>query len=157
MRALQDRVRRLEERLDRIEPHVDRTIPMGPGPFNYKTSPIPHIKPMDQMYKPEDGPQSMPDVDEKPKPKFFSRDILGGSKPVPTVDRSKVTLTDGSPVTPGHREIKENGQQRGYVVLSAEERAKGLVRPVRQSYVHVGHRPTMSGGEVVSPVTAGVA
>lgn len=28
------------------------------------------------------------------------------------------------------------GQQRGYVVLSDEERAKGFVRPVRSSYVH---------------------
>lgn len=47
------------------------------------------------------------------------------------------TLTDGSPVTPDHREIDPaTGQQKGYVVLSAEERAKGFVRPVRQSYVH---------------------
>lgn len=51
----------------------------------------------------------------------------------------QVTLTDGSPVTPDHREIDQlTGQQRGYVVLSAEERAKGFVRPVRRSYVHVG-------------------
>jgi hypothetical protein len=52
----------------------------------------------------------------------------------------KTTLTDGSPVTPDHREIVEDGprkgQQKGYVVLSAEERAKGFVRPVRCSYVH---------------------
>lgn len=50
---------------------------------------------------------------------------------------SNTTLTDGSPVTPDHREIDPStGQQKGYVVLSAEERAKGFVRPVRQSYVH---------------------
>jgi hypothetical protein len=49
---------------------------------------------------------------------------------------SKVTLTDGRPVYDGHRELKENGQQRDYVVLSAEERAKGFVRPVRRTYVH---------------------
>lgn len=49
----------------------------------------------------------------------------------------KTTLTDGSPVTADHRDIDPaTGQQRGYVVLSAEERAKGFVRPVRQSYVH---------------------
>lgn len=54
----------------------------------------------------------------------------------------KTTLTDGSPVTDDHREIDPvTGQQKGYVVLSAEERAKGLVRPVRHSYVHVGIRP----------------
>lgn len=51
---------------------------------------------------------------------------------------SNTTLTDGSPVTPDHREIDPaTGQQNGYVVLSAEERAKGFVRPVRQSYVHL--------------------
>lgn len=47
------------------------------------------------------------------------------------------TLTDGSPVTPDHREINPaTGQQNGYVVLSAEERAKGFVRPVRRTYTH---------------------
>lgn len=50
---------------------------------------------------------------------------------------SETTLTDGSPVTPDHREIDPvTGMQKGYVVLSAEERAKGFVRPVRQAYVH---------------------
>ncbi len=49
---------------------------------------------------------------------------------------SKTTLTDGSPVTPDHRELRPDGQQKGYVVLSAEERAKGFVEPVRAGYVH---------------------
>ncbi len=53
---------------------------------------------------------------------------------------SKTTLTDGSPVTDDHRDIIETGaragQQKAYVVLSAEERAKGFVRPVRRSYIH---------------------
>jgi hypothetical protein len=52
------------------------------------------------------------------------------------VDRSKTTLTDGAPVTDDHRDLKANGQQKGYVVLSDEERAKGFVRPVRRSYIH---------------------
>lgn len=56
----------------------------------------------------------------------------------------KKTLMDGSPVTPDHRELKENGQQKDYVVLSEEERAKGFVRPVRDSYLHVGLNPEMS-------------
>ena len=58
----------------------------------------------------------------------------------------KTTLTDGSPVTPDHRELKENGQQKGYVVLSDEERAKGWVRPYRNKYVHetCGTLTTMS-------------
>jgi hypothetical protein len=42
---------------------------------------------------------------------------------------------DGKP----HRDIDPaTGQQRAYVVLSEEERAKGFVEPVRRSYVHVG-------------------
>lgn len=53
------------------------------------------------------------------------------------VDRSAQTLTDGNPVTGDHREIDPaTGMQKDYVVLSAEERAKGFVRPVRRSYVH---------------------
>lgn len=66
--------------------------------------------------------------------------------PPPPVDRSQRTLTDGSPVTADHRELQPNGQQKGYVVLSAEERAKGFVRPVRRSYMHVkcGGVTTMS-------------
>lgn len=55
----------------------------------------------------------------------------------PPVDRSATTLTDGSPVTADHREInRETGMQKGYVVLSEEERAKGFVRPVRRDYTH---------------------
>lgn len=50
----------------------------------------------------------------------------------------RTTLTDGSPVTPDHREIDPaTGQQKAYVVLSADERAKGFVRPVRRSYRHL--------------------
>lgn len=51
---------------------------------------------------------------------------------------TKTTLTDGSPVTSDHREIDhKTGMQKGYVVLSEEERDKGFIRPVRQSYVHL--------------------
>ena len=54
----------------------------------------------------------------------------------------KVTLTDGSPVTADHKEIDPaTGMQKGYVVLSEEERAKGYVRPVRRAYRHVGVKP----------------
>jgi hypothetical protein len=49
----------------------------------------------------------------------------------------ETTLTDGSPVTEDHRELKPNGQQKGYVVLSQDERAKGFIRPVRNSYKHL--------------------
>lgn len=63
-------------------------------------------------------------------------------------DRPATMLTDGSPVPAdrSHTELKENGQQKGYVVLTPEERAKGFVRPVRRSYVHLkcGTVTTMS-------------
>lgn len=66
----------------------------------------------------------------------------GAPADAPPVDRSKITLTDGAAVTPEHREIDPaTGMQKGYVVLSAEERARGFVRPVRRTYKHVGIRP----------------
>jgi len=37
--------------------------------------------------------------------------------------------------------IGPDGMQEKYLVLSEEERAKGFVRPVRTTYVHVGVRP----------------
>lgn len=52
---------------------------------------------------------------------------------------SKMQLTDGSPVPPdrSHTEIDpKTGMQKGYIVLSPEERAKGFVKPVRRSYIH---------------------
>lgn len=56
------------------------------------------------------------------------------------MNRPTTTLTDGSAVTDDHREIltagPRAGQQKAYVVLSEEERAKGFVRPVRRSYRH---------------------
>jgi hypothetical protein len=56
------------------------------------------------------------------------------------------TMTDGSPETPDHREIDpETGMQKGYVVLSQEERAKGFVRPLRLTYVHVGNGAQFDG------------
>ena len=56
-----------------------------------------------------------------------------------TRDERRTELTTGEPVTPEALEIDPStGQQRGYVVLAPEERAKGFVRPVRRSYRHVG-------------------
>lgn len=62
--------------------------------------------------------------------------IIKDAGAVPPVDRTKRVLTDGSPVTEDHRELKPNGQQKGYVVLSEDERKRGFVRPVRRTYVH---------------------
>jgi hypothetical protein len=63
--------------------------------------------------------------------------IIQAAGAVPPVDRSKQTLTDGGPVTTDHRELRADGQQKGYVVLSDDERARGFVRPVRDAYRHL--------------------
>ncbi len=56
---------------------------------------------------------------------------------VPPVDRTARVLIDGRPVDDDHREIDpKTGMQRDYVVLTAEERHRGFVRPVRRTYTH---------------------
>jgi hypothetical protein len=62
------------------------------------------------------------------------------------VDRAQCQLSGGSEVTADHRELKPNGQQQGYIVLTPEERAKGFVRPVRRTYIHTvcGNETRMS-------------
>lgn len=56
---------------------------------------------------------------------------------VEPVDRSQRQMSDGRPVARDHREINPaTGQQKGYVVLTLEERARGFARPVRRSYTH---------------------
>jgi hypothetical protein len=64
----------------------------------------------------------------------------------PRDDHNRVQLSGGGAVTAGHRELKPNGQQMDYVVLSPEERDKGFVRPVRRTYTHktCGTDTTMS-------------
>lgn len=54
------------------------------------------------------------------------------------VDRSAQQLVSGAPVPEdrSHTELKDNGQQRDYVVLSQDERSKGFVRPYRDAYRH---------------------
>lgn len=48
----------------------------------------------------------------------------------------KKLIGGGDPNSDDHKQLKENGQQQDYVVLSDEERAKGFVRPVRNKYIH---------------------
>jgi len=47
-------------------------------------------------------------------------------------------LVDGRPVPDddSHKELKPNGQQRDYVVLSPDELRKGYIKPWRNSYKH---------------------
>lgn len=50
-------------------------------------------------------------------------------------------ITD-DPKNPKLKEVDPiTGLQKVYLVLSAEERAKGFTRPYRRSYVHVGLKP----------------
>ena len=69
-------------------------------------------------------------------------------------EKPKTTLTDGSPVTEDHRDLKENGQQKGYVVLSDEERKKGFIRPVRNSYVHLKCKTSTKMGDALAETYA---
>ena len=82
-------------------------------------------------------PNIIADVDRRRKLAMDARNrqLAAESNPV---DRSQQQLTDGSPVPDdrSHTELKSDGQQRGYVVLSPDERARGFVRPVRRTYRH---------------------
>ena len=51
----------------------------------------------------------------------------------------KMCTTSGEPVEKVRAEQTETtGQHKSYIVLCPDERAKGFVRPLRRSYVHVG-------------------
>lgn len=45
-------------------------------------------------------------------------------------------------------DIEPVPQNDVYLILSEEERAKGFVRPVRKSYVHVGKKIELEGGKL---------
>lgn len=66
----------------------------------------------------------------------------GTNNEIPPVDRSKRCSSQGGPLPEGYDAIDPStGQQREYVVLCPAERAKGFVRPVRRTYVHIGRVP----------------
>lgn len=70
-------------------------------------------------------------------------------------DEPRKTLSDGTQIFPQHREINpETGQQLGYVVLAEEERAKGFVRPVRRSYVHLKCGSVTTMGQTIAETYA---
>lgn len=53
-----------------------------------------------------------------------------------TTDRNDPKLHQKVVVMGENGEKKETGQNQSYLILSEEERTKGFVRPVRQTYVH---------------------
>src|SRR5437660_1634687 len=53
-------------------------------------------------------------------------------------DGQKMCTTSGDPVDEVRAaQINERGQHKAYVVLCPDERAKGFVRPYRDSYRHI--------------------
>lgn len=55
------------------------------------------------------------------------------------MSEANICTTSGRPVDVVRQEQTETtGQHKDYVILCEEERAKGFVRPYRDSYIHVG-------------------
>lgn len=50
--------------------------------------------------------------------------------------------------------IREDGQQREYIALPPEERAKGFVRPVRRTYRHLKCGTTTTMGQELAETYA---
>lgn len=116
MSDLEKRIAALEAWRDSVAPHVSRMVPLGPNQARERE--------FDEQRR-----QAFQQIIDKVK-----------ADKAPPVDRSAQQLVSGAPVPEdqSHTKLKDNGQQQGYVVLTAEERAKGFVRPVRRSYRHVG-------------------
>lgn len=55
---------------------------------------------------------------------------------------------------PGLHELRPDGQQEKYLVLSEEERAKGYVRPLRRSYVHLKCGAVTTMGQAIAETYA---
>ena len=128
---LEKRIAALEAWRETIEPHVSRTIPLGPNPRRDK------------------------DLEERRKVEFQKIIDQVKAKEVPPVDCSAQQLVSGAPVPEdhSHTKLKDNGQQQDYVVLTPEERAKGFVRPARNSYRHVGPPGPKHSLRDLDPVT----
>jgi len=109
--ALEERVAALERRMDEMNRRTIGSVRMGPLPEPSREEILRNV---DKIVK-----------------------EIGSVPPLPT-DWDARSLQDGRPVTEDHREINPvTGQQKDYVVLTAEERAKGFVRPVRTEYRHL--------------------
>ena len=80
------------------------------------------------------------------------------------MDPAKLKLsdtTDGQPPRPGFENGSapapvnpDTGQHQAYWVLSAEERAKGFVRPVRRSYIHLKCGTLTTMGQAIAETYA---
>jgi hypothetical protein len=57
------------------------------------------------------------------------------------------------PTEPKLHQQKSNGQNEAYIVLSDEEKAKGFIRPIRDSYIHRGKKNEKGKIEKIIPIT----
>lgn len=74
---------------------------------------------------------------------------------IPPVDRSNLCTTNGQSVADVRaNQTAETGQHDGYIVLCAEERAKGFVRPYRDKYKHLKCGTVTSMGRALSETYA---
>jgi hypothetical protein len=70
-------------------------------------------------------------------------------------ERPARCTTSGRPLTDDHRTIDPaTGMQQDYVVLCPEERAKGFVRPVRDTYQHLPCGTTTTMGQALAETYA---
>jgi hypothetical protein len=70
-------------------------------------------------------------------------------------DGQKMCTTSGEPVEKVRAEqTEETGQHKSYVVLCADERAKGFVRPYRDSYKHTACGSVTTMGAALSETYA---
>jgi hypothetical protein len=117
MSDLEKRIAELEAWRDEVGPYVSRMIPMGPR------------KPTKEEN--EEGGRQLKAIIEAAAVRL--------KKDAPPVDRTNQQLVSGAavPEDRSHTDLKGNGQQKDYIVLTPEERAKGFVRPVRRSYIHL--------------------
>lgn len=70
-------------------------------------------------------------------------------------DEQKMCTTSGESVDKVRAEqTNETGQHAGYVVLCPDERAKGFVRPYRDSYKHVACGSVTTMGRALSETYA---
>jgi hypothetical protein len=76
------------------------------------------------------------------------------SRDAPPIGLSKQCTTDGrSPAEARASQTNETGQHPSYIVLCAEERARGFVRPYRDAYKHVGRAEPVNDDIGVKPHT----
>ena|ERR1051326_8504988 len=70
-------------------------------------------------------------------------------------DEPKMCTTSGAPVDEVRaQQTEETGQHKAYIVLCPDERAKGFIRPYRDSYKHVSCGTVTTMGRALSETYA---